>query len=106
MSTVTQTEVTADKFPPYAYTPTENRKPPMANPEMPPLFDEPTTLQNFTKHVNWFQSILLISTPLLAMWGAYNTPLQSKTLVWTLFFYFVTGLGNTIFLDVMWGIFF
>lgn len=85
----------ANAYPPYAYTVTEERKLPLANPEMPPLFDEPTTLQNFTKHVNWFQSILLISTPLLAIYFAATTELKTKTLIWALFYYFVTGLGIT-----------
>ncbi|KAI8886938.1 delta-9 desaturase [Backusella circina FSU 941] len=94
LTTLTESKKVS-QFPPYAYTATESRKPPMSNPVMPPLFDEPTTLQNFSKHVNWFQSILLISTPLLAIWGAYKTPLETKTLWWTLIYYFATGLGIT-----------
>ncbi|CAO3661591.1 hypothetical protein G6F70_004491 [Rhizopus microsporus] len=93
---VTQTQVAVEeKFPPYAYTETENRQPPMANPNLPPLFDEPTTLYNFTKHVNWFQAILLISTPLLAVYSALHTPLQAKTFYWSILYYFITALGIT-----------
>ncbi|CEG76860.1 Putative Stearoyl-CoA desaturase (Delta-9 desaturase) [Rhizopus microsporus] len=93
---VTQTQVVVEeKFPPYAYTETENRQPPMANPNLPPLFDEPTTLRNFTKHVNWFQTILLTSTPLLAIYSAIHTPLQTKTFYWSILYYFITALGIT-----------
>ncbi|RCH99719.1 hypothetical protein CU097_013672 [Rhizopus azygosporus] len=93
---VTQTQVAVEeKFPPYAYTETENRQPPMANPNLPPLFDEPTTLRNFTKHVNWFQTILLTSTPLLAIYSALHTPLQTKTFYWSILYYFITALGIT-----------
>ncbi|KAI8984601.1 hypothetical protein BDF20DRAFT_860813 [Mycotypha africana] len=91
----TITLVREDKFPPYAYTVTEDRKPPRDSREMPPLFDSPTTLKNWVGRVNWFQSILLISTPILAVYYACTTPLQTKTLYWSIFFYFVTGLGIT-----------
>ncbi|KAI8997308.1 stearoyl-CoA desaturase [Pilobolus umbonatus] len=82
-------------FPPYAYSKTEDRQPPMAKPDMPPLFDEPTTLQNFYRHVNWMQSALLISTPILAIYTALHTPLQYKTLVWSVVYYFITAFGIT-----------
>ncbi|KAI8335517.1 stearoyl-CoA desaturase [Chlamydoabsidia padenii] len=62
---------------------------------MPPLFDEPTTIQNFAKHVNWSQSLFLLSTPLIAIYGAWTTPLQTKTLYWAIFYYLVSGLGIT-----------
>ncbi|KAI9487612.1 MAG: fatty acid desaturase-domain-containing protein [Benjaminiella poitrasii] len=95
-ATVTATEAKQDrKYPPYAYTKTEDRQLPMSNPVLPPLFDEPTTLQNFASHVNWFQSILLISTPLMAIYLASKTELQTKTLYWSLIYYFITGLGIT-----------
>ncbi|KAG1048602.1 hypothetical protein G6F43_009015 [Rhizopus delemar] len=94
-ATETQVVYEKQKFPPYAYTKTENRQPPMVNTDLPPLFDEPTTLKNFTKHVNWFQTILLTSTPLLAIYYASKTHLQTKTLYWTVLYYFATALGIT-----------
>lgn len=97
MSTTTTmtSPVKVDKYPPYAYTPTEDRQLPLANPAMPPLFDEPTTLQNFVSHVNWFQSILLFSTPIMGVYLASQTELQTKTLYWSLIYYMITGLGIT-----------
>lgn len=83
------------KYPPYAYSKTEDRQLPLANPTMPPLFDEPTTLNNFVSHVNWLQSILLISTPLLGIYLASKTELQTKTLYWSIIYYLTTGLGIT-----------
>ncbi|KAI9274341.1 delta-9 desaturase [Phascolomyces articulosus] len=79
----------------YAYTESEARKPPLEKKAMPPLFDEPTTLQNWHKHVNWIQSILLLGTPLIALYGMLTTELQTKTLYWTIIYYFITGLGIT-----------
>jgi stearoyl-CoA desaturase (delta-9 desaturase) len=95
-ATITETKFKdSGKYPPYAYTPTEDRQLPLANPAMPPLFDEPTTLSNFVSHVNWFQSILLISTPLLGIYLASKTELQTKTLCWSIIYYLITGLGIT-----------
>ncbi|KAI8082603.1 delta-9 desaturase [Gilbertella persicaria] len=99
MSTTTATITLASKeqgkFPPYAYTPTEDRQLPLANPVLPPLFDGPTTWSNFVSRVNWFQSILLTSTPLLAIYLASQTHLQTKTMYWSLLYYLITGLGIT-----------
>lgn len=79
----------------YAYTKSEDRKPPLEKTKMPPLFDEPTTWENWHKHVNWPQSILLISVPLLGLYGAFTTELQQKTMIWSIIYYFITGLGIT-----------
>lgn len=79
----------------YAYTKSEDRKPPLEKQKMPPLFDEPTTWDNWHKHVNWPQSILLITVPLLGLYGAFTTELQQKTLIWSIIYYFFTGLGIT-----------
>ncbi|KAG0173613.1 hypothetical protein DFQ28_008253 [Apophysomyces sp. BC1034] len=87
----------------YAYTKSEARKPPMPKTAMPPLFDEPTTMKNWHKHVNWTQSILLLGTPLIALYGAFTTELQTKTLIWTVIYYFITGLGITGGYHRMWA---
>lgn len=79
----------------YAYTKSEDRKPPLEKQKMPPLFDEPTTWDNWHKHVNWPQSILLITVPLLGLYGAFTTELQQKTMIWSIIYYFFTGLGIT-----------
>ncbi|KAI9319422.1 delta-9 desaturase [Dichotomocladium elegans] len=79
----------------YAYTKSESRKPPLEKKEMAPLFDEPTTLQNWHKHVNWPQSILLIGTPLIGLYGLLTVELQKKTMIWAIIYYAITGLGIT-----------
>ncbi|KAI7855985.1 delta-9 desaturase [Circinella umbellata] len=87
----------------YAYTETEARKPPLEKKAMPSLFDEPTTLQNWHKHVNWIQSILLLGAPLVALYGIFTTELQTKTLIWTIAYYFITGLGITAGYHRLWS---
>lgn len=79
----------------YAYTKTEERKPPMPKQKLPPLFDEETTLRNWYKHVNWFHCVLLLGTPLIGLYGALTTELQTKTLIWSIIYYYITGLGIT-----------
>ena len=83
------------KHPPYAFTPTEARQVPLADPTLPPLFDSPTTLSNIASRINWFQSILLISTAVMAIYLASITPLHTKTFYWALFYYMTTGIGIT-----------
>ncbi|KAJ8654079.1 hypothetical protein O0I10_010290 [Lichtheimia ornata] len=87
----------------YAYTKSEDRKPPLEKTKMPPLFDEPTTWENWHKHVNWPQSILLISVPLLGLYGAFTTELQQKTMIWSIIYYFITGLGITAGYHRLWA---
>ncbi|KAI8388844.1 stearoyl-CoA desaturase [Radiomyces spectabilis] len=99
MSTTTTTEAEIV----YAYTRSESRKEPVLTTNMPPLFDEPTTLTNFHKHVNWPQSILLLSTPLIGLYGAFTTELKTKTLIFSIIYYFVTGLGITAGYHRLWA---
>lgn len=84
-------------------TRTESMQPPFEVKPMPPLFDEPVTSQNWHKFINWPQSILLIATPLIALYGLFTTPIQSKTLIWTVLYYAFTGLGITAGYHRLWS---
>ncbi|KAG0173104.1 hypothetical protein DFQ28_001051 [Apophysomyces sp. BC1034] len=85
------------------YTRSEARRLPRPPQEMPPLFDEPITWQNWCRHVNWTQSILLIGTPAIAGYGLLTTELQTKTLIWALVYYLITGLGITAGYHRLWA---
>lgn len=84
-------------------TKTEAMKPPLPKTNMPPLFDQPVTSKNWTKFVNWPQAILLTVTPLIALYGILTTELTQKTLIWTIVYYFITGLGITAGYHRMWS---
>ncbi|KAI8090662.1 delta-9 desaturase [Thamnidium elegans] len=84
-------------------TKTEAMKPPLPKTNMPPLFDQPVTSKNWTKFVNWPQAILLLATPLIALYGILTTELSQKTLIWTIVYYFITGLGITAGYHRMWS---
>ncbi|KAG1424255.1 hypothetical protein G6F58_002474 [Rhizopus delemar] len=84
-------------------TKTEAMKPPLPKSQMPPLFDKPVTSKNWHQFVNWPQSILLLSTPLIALYGMFTTELTRKTLIWAIVYYFITGLGITAGYHRMWA---
>ncbi|KAJ3316128.1 hypothetical protein HDU76_002064 [Blyttiomyces sp. JEL0837] len=47
------------------------------------------------KDINWPQSIFLLGTPILALYGITTTPLVFKTAIFTIIYYFITGFGIT-----------
>jgi stearoyl-CoA desaturase (delta-9 desaturase) len=78
-------------------------KPPLPKTKMTSLFDQPVTSKNWTKFVNWPQSILLTATPLIALYGIFTTELTKKTLLFSIIYYFITGLGITAGYHRMWS---
>lgn len=72
--------------------PNRNRK---YDPKKPHIRDEPITRENWYKHIEWLNVFLLIFLPIYGMVTAYYTPLQWKTGVWAVLYYFMTGLGIT-----------
>jgi stearoyl-CoA desaturase (Delta-9 desaturase) len=59
------------------------------------IIDQPWTLSNWHKHLNWLHVYILIGVPILGLYGAFTTPVQTKTAVWAVIYYFMTGLGIT-----------
>jgi hypothetical protein len=59
------------------------------------IIDQPWTLSNWHKHLNWLHVIILGGVPLLGIYGLMTTAVQSKTVVWAIIYYFMTGLGIT-----------
>lgn len=45
--------------------------------------------------INWKHVPVILGVPVLATICAFKTPLQQKTLVWAVIYYFLTGLGIT-----------
>ncbi|CAG8471029.1 5448_t:CDS:2 [Ambispora leptoticha] len=65
--------------------------------------DDPITLANWYKHVNWLHAVLLTSTPLIAIYGFFTTPLLLKTFIWSFIWYFCTGIGITAGYHRLWA---
>ncbi|KAK9703998.1 stearoyl-CoA 9-desaturase [Basidiobolus ranarum] len=47
------------------------------------------------KRIHWVHTLLLTLTPLIAVYGFFTTPLLTKTLIWSIVYYFMTGIGIT-----------
>ncbi|KAI8609577.1 hypothetical protein BC830DRAFT_1070773, partial [Chytriomyces sp. MP71] len=45
--------------------------------------------------LDWIHITILAGTPLIALVGALTTPLTTPTLIWSIIYYFFTGLGIT-----------
>ncbi|KAJ3075271.1 hypothetical protein HDU98_008748 [Podochytrium sp. JEL0797] len=55
-----------------------------------------STFSGFSfKDIAWENAVVLTVTPVIAVIGACVTPLESKTLAWSVAYYFFTGLGIT-----------
>ena len=59
------------------------------------IADTPITAQNWHQHVNWLNVFMIIGIPLYGCIQAYWVPLQLKTAIWAVTYYFFTGLGIT-----------
>jgi hypothetical protein len=65
------------------------------DPKKPHITEEPITRSNWYKHVNWLNVTLIVGVPIYGLIAAYWTPLQLKTAIWAVAYYFMTGLGIT-----------
>ena len=59
------------------------------------IADTALTRSNWYKHVNWLNVVLIIGIPLYGTIQAFWTPLQLKTAIWAVVYYYCTGLGIT-----------
>ncbi len=55
----------------------------------------PISLSNILNEINWLSFIILTSTPIMGVIGAYYTKLRWETAIWAVVYYFITGLGIT-----------
>lgn len=53
------------------------------------------TWQNFAGELNWFNVVLLIAVPVMGIIGACFTKLRWETALFSIFYYFFTGLGSS-----------
>ena len=54
----------------------------------------PITWDNWWRELNYLSLAVLTITPSIAIWGAFNVPLRWETAVFSVFYYFFTGLGQ------------
>ena len=54
----------------------------------------PITWDNWWQELNYLSLAILTITPSIAIYGALHVPLRWETAVFSVFYYFVTGLGE------------
>ena len=59
--------------------------------ELPPI-----TWQTLLSEIKWLDFSILTITPAIALWGIFNVSLRWETAVWSVVYYFITGLGKRI----------
>lgn len=61
----------------------------------PHITDSPITWENWTQHVHWLNITLIIFVPIMGLIAAYWTRLHPATAIFSVVYYFNTGLGIT-----------
>lgn len=59
------------------------------------ITDSPITKSNWYKHVNWLNVTLIVGIPLYGCIQAFWVPLEWRTALFAVVYYFMTGLGIT-----------
>lgn len=54
----------------------------------------PITLGNLFQNLQWLTVAILTITPAIALWGMFHVKLRWETAVWSVLYYFITGLGE------------
>jgi stearoyl-CoA desaturase (delta-9 desaturase) len=63
----------------------------------------PFQWSNLRYELNWLNVFILCFTPIIGAVGAWATPLRRETLIFSVFWYFVTGLGITAGYHRLWA---
>ncbi|KAJ7484610.1 delta 9-fatty acid desaturase protein [Mycena latifolia] len=63
----------------------------------------PITWDNFLSELNWLNVAILTLTPVVSIIGAYHTKLRWETALFSVFYYFYTGLGITAGYHRLWA---
>jgi stearoyl-CoA desaturase (Delta-9 desaturase) len=63
--------------------------------KLPHISEQPVTMSNWYRHIDWVNVTFVAVIPLFGLIAAYSTPLLWKTGIWALIYYFLTGLGIT-----------
>ncbi|KAH9887105.1 acyl-CoA desaturase 1 [Xylariomycetidae sp. FL2044] len=69
----------------------------------PHITEFPITWGNWYQHVNWLNCFFILIVPFLGLVSTYWVPLQLKTALFSVFFYFHAGLGITAGYHRLWA---
>lgn len=63
----------------------------------------PISWDNWYKELNWLHVAILVGTPILGLAGSYYTRLRWETAIWSVVYYYMTGLGITAGYHRLWA---
>lgn len=69
----------------------------------PHIPEDPITLRNWHKHINWLNVFFIIGLPLCGFVAAFRTPLQWQTALWAVVHYTCSILGITAGYHRLWA---
>ncbi|AEO66985.1 767ff969-1030-495c-8f3a-8f34f4ba314a [Thermothielavioides terrestris] len=69
----------------------------------PHITEQPITWSNWYQHVNWLNTTFILIIPLVGMIASYWVPLQPKTAIFAVVYYFYSGLGITAGYHRLWA---
>ncbi|RFU30483.1 hypothetical protein B7463_g5846, partial [Scytalidium lignicola] len=67
------------------------------------ISEMPFTLDNWHEHIDWLNTFVVAILPAFGLVAMFYTPLRGATLVWSVFYYFITGLGITAGYHRLWA---
>lgn len=67
------------------------------------ITEQPITLQNWYRHVNWINTTLILIVPVLGCIAAFFVELRLATAAWAILYYVWTGLGITAGYHRLWA---
>ncbi|KAM0491211.1 hypothetical protein ACHAPB_009177 [Verticillium nonalfalfae] len=73
------------------------------SPLKPHITSQPITWGNWWLHVNWLNTFFVLIVPAIGLISSYWVPLQWKTAVFSVIYYFNTGLGITAGYHRLWA---
>ena len=66
-------------------------------------FLPPVTWRNLLQNIQWISFLAITVTPTIAIYGMMTTPYNQKTAIWSVLYYFFTGLGITAGYHRLWA---
>lgn len=63
----------------------------------------PVTWKNLIWNIQWISFLALTITPALTIYGLFTTPYNTKTAIWSVVYYYITGLGITAGYHRLWA---
>jgi stearoyl-CoA desaturase (delta-9 desaturase) len=61
----------------------------------PHIADTPMTWRNWYQHINWLNTALIVIIPFTGLIYSYWVPIYTPTAIFSVIYYFNTGLGIT-----------